>query len=103
MKLIMTKKASADMWWIIIGAVIALVVLIVLIVIFTDKTGAFKSGLSDCEGKGGLCLTSCPANTLKTTAFSCSGEKVCCLGSSRSCAEGCATDEECREGYCYQK
>jgi len=71
------------MWWIIIGAVIALVVLIVLMVIFTTKTGRLEGGLSDCEGKGGVCATDlCPSGTLSTSAFDCknSGQK-CCLGS----------------------
>ena len=53
----MAKKASANMWWIIIGAVIALVVMIILMVMFTGKTQPLEQGLSDCEGKGGVCVS----------------------------------------------
>jgi len=52
----MNKKADANMWWIIIGAVIALVVLIVLLVIFTSKSGKLEGGLLDCQSKGGTCM-----------------------------------------------
>jgi len=45
------------MWWIIIGAVIALVVMIILMVMFTGKSNKLEIGLMSCEGKGGTCLT----------------------------------------------
>lgn len=78
----MNSKADANMWWIIIGAVIALVVLIVLMVIFTEKTGRLGGGLSDCEGKGGVCAADlCPGGTLSTSAFDCKSGQKCCLGS----------------------
>ncbi|MBI2662266.1 hypothetical protein HYX11_02295 [Candidatus Woesearchaeota archaeon] len=51
------RKGDANMWWIIIGAVIALVVLIVLLVIFTSKSGKLEGGLLDCQSKGGECVT----------------------------------------------
>jgi len=44
------------MWWIIIGAVIALIVMIVLLVMFTGKSGTLEKGILDCEGKGGTCF-----------------------------------------------
>jgi len=50
------KKASSEMWWIIIGAVIALVVLIILLVMFTGKTTGLEQGLLSCENKGGSCI-----------------------------------------------
>lgn len=81
------------MWWIIIGAVIALVVLIVLMVIFTTKTGRLEGGLSDCEGKGGVCAAEvCPSGTLSTSAFDCKASEKCCLGSPKpftTSVEGC--------------
>jgi len=49
------KKANANMWWIIIGAVVALVVMIVLMVMFQDKSQRVSIGLLDCESKGGTC------------------------------------------------
>ncbi|MBI4983362.1 hypothetical protein HZC32_01855 [Candidatus Woesearchaeota archaeon] len=84
----MNKKADASMWWIIIGAVIALVVLIVLMVIFTGKTGKLEGGLLDCESKGGVCLPDDNTCQLQegsvSPAFDCSASKtnpqgICCF------------------------
>lgn len=86
-KMVLHKKGDASMWWIIIGAVIALVVLIILMVIFTSKTSKLEGGLSDCQGKGGVCMDiqqSCPKNTLKSTAFDCSNNANCCIGAPKS-------------------
>ena len=94
-----SNKGNANMWWIIIGAVIALVVMIVLLVLFTGKTSLLEEGLLDCSGKGGYC-TFCNkelANNCKdrcestcsgenyescsyTSAFSCPDAQGCCLG-----------------------
>lgn len=107
----MNKKADANMWWIIIGAVIALVVLIILMVIFTGKTGKLESGLSDCQGKGGVCApagTACPQSTLKSSAFGCetTGQE-CCIGSPKKCTGNpsiCGSGSTCEtygtEAYC---
>ena len=91
------KKGDANMWWIIIGAVIALVVLIVLLVIFTSKSGKLEGGLLDCESKGGTCLPEpqCTGTNLDgseipgvnkgttASAFDCSKKPttVCCFKS----------------------
>ena len=79
------KKASANMWWIIIGAVIALVVMIVLMVMFTTKSNKLEGGLGACESKGGICVTGkeCPENSLPASAFECSNPTgtACCVGS----------------------
>lgn len=92
----MNKKADANMWWIIIGAVIALVVLIVLLVIFTSKSGKLESGILDCKSKGGECIfeTQCTGknsdgsiipNVVSGTvaiAFDCTDKTtVCCFKS----------------------
>ncbi|PIN73524.1 hypothetical protein COV20_04850 [Candidatus Woesearchaeota archaeon CG10_big_fil_rev_8_21_14_0_10_45_16] len=85
------------MWWIIIGAVIALIVLIVLMVIFTSKSSALDTGLSDCEGKGGLCVPGnqpCPQSSLQNSAFACTTGSVCCLGVPKRCT----SDDECSQG-----
>ncbi len=84
------RKGSTEMWWIIIGAVIALVVLIILLVLFTGKTGGLEKGLTECEGKGGVCTNSgtkeCPGNTLTSTSFVCSDPgAICCLGVPKEC------------------
>ena len=113
-----SKKASANMWWIIIGAVIALVVMIILMVMFTDKTGTLEGGLSSCESKGGVCVTEsgapplastggCPSNTFKSTAFECSENRVCCIGAPKKCTDNsqCKDKETCNTamGYCFNK
>ncbi len=83
----MNKKADANMWWIIIGAVIALVVLVILMLLFTSKTGRLESGLLDCKSKGGNCDFSDPKQCVGTvsSAFDCTGElgKVCCFPSKK--------------------
>ncbi|MBU0470173.1 MAG: hypothetical protein KKA62_05615 [Nanoarchaeota archaeon] len=96
------KKASADMWWIIIGAVIALVVMIVLMVMFSGKTSKVETGLSACEGKGGVCVfenEECPSNTLRSTVFDCGQENECCIGTPKECTgtkgcEDCVSDSK---------
>lgn len=82
----MFKKADANMWWIIIGAVIALVVMVVLMIMFTDKTTTVEGGLLDCESKGGTCVgeTTCRINYQGTvsSAFTCpdKAKPECCFG-----------------------
>ena len=87
MNRLLNKKADANMWWIIIGAVIALVVLIILMVIFTGKSNKLEGGLLDCESKSGKCIdeNSCRAlDGTVSSAFDCSGSKtnpagICCF------------------------
>ena len=91
------KRASANIWWVIIGAAIALVVLVVLIVTFTKATNPVIIGLSDCQNKGGLCsLDRCPQGTTKTSVFSCSQGATCCLGIPKECAP----NGDCGLGVC---
>ena len=86
------KRGSANMWWIIIGAVIALVVMIILMVMFTGKTSKLEGGLLECEGKGGKCLSEPDCNLGDGTtskAFDCSKSStnsagVCCFGYSET-------------------
>ncbi|MBI2666420.1 hypothetical protein HYX13_02295 [Candidatus Woesearchaeota archaeon] len=115
----MNKRAGSEMWWIIIGAVIALIVLIVLLVLFTGKTRGLEGGLTDCEGKGGVCVSNgdCPSGTLETSTFTCGkdpdGEsegQLCCVGIAKKCTSanlaadcGNANEWECIEEYCYAK
>jgi len=84
------KKASANMWWIIIGAVIALIVMIVLLVMFTGKSGTLEKGILDCESKGGTCMdkgmeqTTCKdKGGTVSSAFTCTKEndkeRFCCF------------------------
>ncbi len=82
----MFKKADANMWWIIIGAVIALVVMVVLMVLFTEKTTVVEGGLLDCESKGGTCVgeKTCRSAYQGTvsSAFKCldKAKPECCFG-----------------------
>lgn len=108
------RKGATEMWWIIIGAVIALVVLIILLVLFTGKTGGLEKGLTECVGKGGVCVSvanpgsplvdqGCPGNTLETKAFTCSENQVCCIGVPKTCTADteCGNGKKCRsDKYC---
>ncbi|MBI2151528.1 hypothetical protein HYU21_02255 [Candidatus Woesearchaeota archaeon] len=90
------KKASADMWWIIIGAVMALVALTIILLIFNKQTGPASQQFSNCESKGGVCASSgseCPSFTLESSAFECSSG-TCCLGAPKKCTE----DKDCNSG-----
>ena len=96
---LMMKKADANIWWIIIGAVIALVVLVVLLVIFVNKTRGLESGLTECAGKSGVCVdvgVGCPGNTLSSGAFSCGTGNICCIGAPKECV----IDAECGGARC---
>lgn len=107
------RKGSANMWWIIIGAVIALVVMIVLMVMFTGKTGALEGGLLSCEGKGGTCEVmsgttcgeSCKGDTSYSSLFTCDSvdgtAKCCCLGVKKKAAgASCTSGSECLSNTC---
>ncbi len=109
------KRGDANIWWIIIGAIIALVVVIVLLVMFTGKSQLLERGLGECEGKGGICVSTpnCPSNTLSAGAFSCptsAGEtQKCCVGSPKVCTTptdcGPETEWSCSgspRSYCYE-
>ena len=98
------KKGDANMWWIIIGTVIALVVLIVLMGIFTGKSGKLESGLLSCEGKGGRCEAT---GTCKgkggtvSAAFECPpATPECCFGLKKASGEPCTSGVECDSGTC---
>jgi hypothetical protein len=78
------KKGDSSMWWIIIGAVLALVVMIVLMIMFTGKTSGVEQGLSECSSKGGECMlpSECKLKGgISSSTFTCSGEDVCCFTS----------------------
>lgn len=106
------KRGDANIWWIIIGAVIALVVLIIVLLIFTGRTGKLEGGLSSCEGKNGVCVSfgqACPRNTLKSSAFDCAQgkEEECCLGNPKECitsgdcgGTACVPDARGRKSWC---
>ena len=72
------------MWWIIIGAIIALVVMIVLLMMFTGSTKDVQTGLLDCTSKGGECKSEyypqCPDGYDKAAVFKCENTgEVCCF------------------------
>ncbi len=103
------KKASANMWWIIIGAVIALVVMIILMVMFTDKSNVLEGGLLSCSNKGGDCVvddgnTDCPENAMESFAFDCPDKnnepQKCCLSSLKKVGRSCKLDSECITDNC---
>jgi hypothetical protein len=94
------RRASANMWWIIIGAVIALVVMIILMVMFTGKSGKLEAGLSGCESKGGICVPNsdnkgCPKSSLSATTFDCkSTSELCCLGNPKEADPNVGTSSD---------
>lgn len=78
------------MWWIIIGAVIALVVMIVLLAMFTGRSRQLDRSLLDCANKGGDCITKTDCKTAKgevSVVFLCTNpeniaedkKEVCCF------------------------
>ena len=80
------KKAEANMWWIIIGMVMALVVLIIVLVFFTDRQATLNLELFNCESKGGDCLPEDTANSVCksqngkiSTTFGCPQKSKCCI------------------------
>lgn len=91
----MMGRASADVWWVIIGAAIALVVLVVIIAAFTRGTAPALKGLSDCHSKSGICASEgCPHGMTKTSVFSCSSqEETCCIGVPTECQPNGSCDE----------
>jgi len=78
------EKGQANVFWIIIGAVIALVVLAVLLLMFTGKTTVLEQGISGCEVAGGECKSSseeCKGlNGTVVSSFECPTGQFCCLG-----------------------
>jgi len=85
------KKAEADMWWIIVGAVLVLIVVIVLLTFFSRGTQKAEAGLSACETTGGKCVQkdTCRDTEKGTPSplFECTTDdgrpdsnKECCLG-----------------------
>ena len=73
----LARRASANMWWIIVGAVVALIVMIVLLVMFTSYGRDITTELSSCESKGGDCVSKCSGSVSKI--FKCEGNLVCCF------------------------
>ena len=91
-------KGDANMWWIIIGAVIALIVLIVLLIMFTTRGNKLELGLSACNG---ICTkageTTCPLKTQSSNAFDCNTGGVCCIGFAQECPTN--NDEVCQKSF----
>ena len=83
------------MWWIIIGAAIALIVLIIITIIFTGQTSIVNQELGECRSKGGVCMPAgddCPRGTLTKPTFSCGEVGKCCIGAAKACTNG----EDCQ-------
>ncbi len=94
----LSQKGEA-MWWIIIGAVLALIVLIVMVVMFTDKGNGIKQGLDSCTGictGGGTNEKNCPVGTQSSGAFTCQTGGSCCIGFAKECNTG-ADGPKCDE------
>lgn len=75
----MDKKAEANMWWVIIGAVLAIVVMVVLLTFFGRGTETVASGLSECESKLGQCVPEKTCQGTVTGIFECQEDQECCF------------------------
>ncbi len=73
------KKAQANMFWVIIGAVLAMIVLVVLLVFFGRGTEKVAIGLLECESKLGKCVPKETCQGSVTGAFECPAEQECCF------------------------
>ena len=83
----MTRKGSANMWWIIIAAVLAIVVMIVLLGIFTKGTTRGNEALFSCESKeNARCVPVGTCEGRVVNAFDCNDEQnpVCCFENEES-------------------
>lgn len=84
-KLFAAKKG--EMWWYIIGLILALVVLIVISVIFTSKSAQVSKGISQCKGllsfgeKQGVCKDACTPDEVQAMGFGsdCPKGQQCCI------------------------
>src|SRR3989344_8662813 len=84
-KLMATKKG--DIWWYVIGLILALVVLIVISVIFTSKSAQVSQGISQCKGllsfgeKQGVCKDACTPDEVQAMGFGsdCPKGQKCCI------------------------
>ncbi len=86
----MTKKGSADMWWIIAGALLVLVVVVVLLTFFSRGTQKAEAGLSACETTGGKCVEAGTCRDVEkgtpSPLFECGEDEECCLGIKKAVA-----------------
>ena len=74
----MNKKGAELPMNLIIIAAILLIVLIVILAIFSSRTQIFTKGISDCESKGGKCMSNCTKGAI-AYGTSCNESKVCCI------------------------
>ena len=92
-----SRKGEA-MWWIIIGAVLALIVLIVMVVMFTDKGNNITKGFDSCTGictAGGTNEKNCPVGTQSSSAFTCQTGGSCCIGFAKECSTSDSERPKC--------
>lgn len=64
------KKAQGNIWWVIIGAAIAILVLIISIFLITSRYKGFSNATSSCNQRGGFCCKGVSVN----------GESSCTTG-----------------------
>ena len=67
------------MWWIIIGAVLAIVVMVILLTFFGRGTETVASGLSECQSKLGQCVEEGTCQGTVTKTFECLEGFECCF------------------------
>lgn len=77
------KKAVDNMWWIIIGAIVAIVVGASLLYIVRGGLATQQkniAALSSCGNLGGRCSTTeCPPAETSFSSYGCDKNEVCCV------------------------
>jgi len=91
---------------IVLSGIIFIIYSLLSVFLFAVQSEHLSSDLSDCQGKGGICVMNsekCPTYTLHSSAFSCLNSEKCCLGSPKECTEnsGCSGGGTCKNGLCY--
>ena len=59
------NKGDASIFWIIIGAVLALAILVILISIATNRVGVFNTDIQQCVFRGGTCQADACVDTAR--------------------------------------
>lgn len=81
------KQKKAQMWWYIIGFVLAAIVLVISVIILSGKAGQVSTATSQCKGffdfgeKQGVCKPICEPGEIQATGFGsdCKENEKCCI------------------------
>jgi len=75
-----SRKGSAQMMWVLIGAILALVVLVILTMLFTGNIGGFERDITSCSGPGKQCVVADKCGGQVLSSHTCAdATKICCV------------------------